>query len=110
MEDPSYYVGLIRKKITEVNGESTRLRAEIDQQSRDTSQNTQLERRYETLIKNKETLEGELADYNLALDKVRTSTDPAVSFLLISPLQFSHLTHSTMLNNFLGCIIPGFCV
>jgi hypothetical protein len=39
---------------------------------------TSLERRYETLIKSKEILEGELADYNLALDKTRTSTDPEV--------------------------------
>ena len=76
VEDSSYYVGLIRKKINDVNGETLRLRSEIDQQSKDSSQFTQLERRYETLIKNKETLEGELADYNLALDKTRTSTDP----------------------------------
>lgn len=76
VEDSSYYVGLIRKKINDVNGETIRLRSEIDQQSKDNSQFTQLERRYETLIKNKETLEGELADYNLALDKARTSTDP----------------------------------
>ena len=73
----SYYVGLIRKKINEVNTESNSLRKEIDQQNRDSSQYTQLERRYETLIKNKENLEGELADYNLALDKTRTSTGTA---------------------------------
>ena len=68
---------LIRKKINEVNTESNSLRKEIDQQNRDSSQYTQLERRYETLIKNKENLEGELADYNLALDKTRTSTGTA---------------------------------
>lgn len=76
VEDASYYVGLIRKKINDVNGETNNLRKEIDQQSRDSNQYSQLERRYETLIKNKENLEGELADYNLALDKTRTSTDP----------------------------------
>ena len=57
-----------------MNGETNNLRKEIDQQSRDSNQYSQLERRYETLIKNKENLEGELADYNLALDKTRTST------------------------------------
>ncbi len=39
----------------------------------------QLERQYETLIKTVRGLEGELADYNLAMDKSRTST---VRFLL----------------------------
>ena len=34
----------------------------------------QLERQYETLIKTVRGLEGELADYNLAMDKSRTST------------------------------------
>jgi len=74
--DSAYYVGLLRKKINEVNNESIKLRGDIDQQSRDNSQYVQLEKRYETLIRNKENLEGQLADYNLALDKTRTSTDP----------------------------------
>lgn len=70
VEDTSYYVGLIRKKMTDVNQESSRLRGEIDQQSKDSSQIAQLEKKYEQLMKNKEALEGQLADYNLALDKV----------------------------------------
>ena len=69
--DAAYYVGLLRKKINDVNNESIKLRSEMDQQSRDNSQYVQLEKRYETLLKNKESLEGQLADYNLALDKVR---------------------------------------
>ena len=36
----------------------------------------QYERKYETLIKEVRRLEGQLADYNLAMDKSRTSTDP----------------------------------
>ena len=83
VEDASYYVGLIRKKITDVNSETIRLRTEIEQQSKDSSQLTQLERKYESSLKNKEHLEGELADYNLALDKTRTSTDPEVIHLYI---------------------------
>jgi len=75
VEDASYYVGLIRKKMTDVNNETNRLRNEIEQQSKDSSQFAQLEKRYETLLKNKEQLEGTLADYNLAMDKTRTSTD-----------------------------------
>ena len=70
MYDTSYYVGVLRKKIADVNNETIKLRTEIEQQSKDNSQYSGLERRYETLIKNKEMLEGQLADYNLALDKV----------------------------------------
>jgi len=71
VQDVAFYVGLLRKKISDVNNESIKLRSEIEQQSRDNSQYVQLERRYETLLKSKEALEGQLADYNLALDKVR---------------------------------------
>ena len=69
--DSAYYVGLLRKKISDVNNETIRLKSEVDQSSRDNSQYVQLEKRYETLMKAKENLEGQLADYNLALDKVR---------------------------------------
>ena len=72
VQDSAYFVGLLRKKINDVNTESMRLRQEMDQQSRDNSQYVQLEKRYENLVKNKETLEGQLADYNLALDKVKS--------------------------------------
>jgi intraflagellar transport protein 74 len=48
----------------------------MDQYERDQSQMIQLEKRYDTLAKAKEQLEGQLADYNLAMDKTRTSTDP----------------------------------
>ena len=47
-----------------------RLRTEVEQQSKNNSQISQLERKYDTLLKNKEALEGQLADYNLAMDKV----------------------------------------
>jgi hypothetical protein len=71
VQDSAYYIGLLRTKIKEVSDETNKLRDEIDQQSKDNSQYSQLERRYEALLKGKETLEGQLADYNLALDKVQ---------------------------------------
>ena len=93
VEDTSYYVGLIRKKMNEINTETNRLRQEIDQQSKDSSQIAQLEKKYETLLKNKEALEGQLADYNLALDKVR------VRYLAIppAPKSSSHHYHNSHL-------------
>jgi hypothetical protein len=74
--DSAFYVGLLRKKINDVNNETIKLRGEMDQSSRDNSQYVQLEKRYEALLKNKENLEGQLADYNLALDKVTTEVEP----------------------------------
>lgn len=71
VQDAAYYIGLLRNKIKDINDETIKLRTEVDQQSKDNSQYTQLERRYEALLKSKEALEGQLADYNLALDKVR---------------------------------------
>jgi intraflagellar transport protein 74 len=76
VQDPSYYVGILRKKINDVATETKRLNTEMDQYERDQSQMIQLEKRYDTLAKAKEQLEGQLADYNLAMDKTRTSTDP----------------------------------
>ena len=49
----------------------------MDQMERDAGQYSQLERKYESLLKEVRSLEGTLADYNLAMDKLRTSTDPA---------------------------------
>lgn len=76
VEDSSYYIGLLNKRITAVQNETRRLNGIIESGSKDSVTYTQLEKRYDTLIKNKEQLEGQLADYNLAMDKTRTSTDP----------------------------------
>ena len=48
------------------------MRGEIDRIGKDSSLMTQLERKYEGLIKEVRSLEGDLADYNLAMDKART--------------------------------------
>lgn len=89
VQDAAFFVGLLRKKISDVNNETIKLRGEIEQQSRDNSQYVQLERRYETLLKSKESLEGQLADYNLALDKVRharTHSGPSCRRVALFPL------------------------
>ncbi len=93
VEDAAYYIGLLRKKISDVNSETIKLRTEVEQQSKDNSQYTQLERRYENLLKNKENLEGQLADYNLALDKVRMKSTEYFHLILshiLLPGSFCH--------------------
>lgn len=68
-------MSLLRSKITEVTAECTKMRTEIERIGKDSSLMTQLERKYEGLIKEVRSLEGDLADYNLAMDKARTGTD-----------------------------------
>ena len=75
VEDSAYYIGLLRKRISDVTNEMRKLNGEIESHSKEASQYSQLEKKFETLLKNKETLEGQLADYNLALDKTRTHQD-----------------------------------
>lgn len=70
VEDAAYYIGLTRKRITDITNEINKLNNDIDTISKESVQMKQLEKKYETLIKSKETLEGQLADYNFALDKV----------------------------------------
>lgn len=57
-----------------MSAEIDRLKQKIGQTHKDTSTYAQLERKYETLIKEVRNLEGNLADYNLAMDKSRTGT------------------------------------
>lgn len=71
VEDSSYYIGILRRKISDIQNEIKKLRGVVESNSKDSSSYTQLEKRYENLMKNKALLEGQLADYNLAVDKVR---------------------------------------
>lgn len=52
------------------------MKQEVEDISRDNSTYVNLERKYESLIKDVRKCEGELADYNLALDKHRSDTKP----------------------------------
>ena len=63
-------------KVGEITTEINKLQGQCDQYNRDTSMSAQLERTYEDLLRDVRHYEGQLADYNLALDKHRTSADP----------------------------------
>jgi len=51
------------------------MRADTERAARDASLTVQLERRYDGAINEVRALEGDLADYNLAMDKARTNVD-----------------------------------
>ena len=76
VQDTSYFIGLLRGKCAEIGGEIGKLKKEADKFAQDNSSYTKYERQYEELIKMVRQLEGKLADYNLAMDKARDSTDP----------------------------------
>merc|ERR1719277_1393997 len=74
--DKTYYMLELRKRCTELSEEIARMNKEVDETREDNQLYQSLEKRYDTLVKQVRTLEGELADYNLATDKQRTDTRP----------------------------------
>ncbi len=74
--DRSYWCAELKKKNGELRNEITKMTTEVEDINKDNSTYLTLERKYESLIKEVRTFEGELADYNLALDKYRSDTKP----------------------------------
>merc|ERR1719276_555663 len=74
--DRTYYMLELRKKISGLQEEITKMNKEINDVQQDTELYQSLEKRYETLVKTVRSLEGDLADHNLAMDKLRTDTQP----------------------------------
>lgn len=76
VEDSAYHVGILRKKVDDITQETRRLQKVLDSNIKESTTLANLEKKFENLMKSKESQEGQLADINLALDKTRTSTDP----------------------------------
>lgn len=74
--DRNYYANLLKNKNIEIASEISKMKQEVEDITRDNSTYVNLERKYEQLIKDVRKCEGELADYNLALDKHRSDTKP----------------------------------
>ena len=74
--DRSYYMNLLKQKNTEIMNEINKMKSEVEEINKDNTTYLTLEKKYETLIKDVRRYEGELADYNLALDKYRSDTKP----------------------------------
>jgi len=71
-----YYFNLLKQKNNEIEHEITKMKQEVEDINKDNQTYLTLERKYEALIKDVRKFEGELADYNLALDKYRSGTKP----------------------------------
>ena len=70
--DRSYWQAELRGRLQAITAEAERLRGESLAISAENVAYAALERRYEGVMKEVRLLEGELADHNLALDKLRT--------------------------------------
>ncbi|XP_065828697.1 intraflagellar transport protein 74 homolog [Oscarella lobularis] len=73
--DKTFYLGQLRMKTSELNSEVAKLTREIDQRSAENSTYLTYEKRAETLAGELKELQGQLADYNMLLDKANTETD-----------------------------------
>jgi len=71
INDNSYYIQQLHAKCAEVQAEIGALKGNIDQAQKDNSDYGQLERIYEKLSNEMRNLQGQLADYNLMLDRNR---------------------------------------
>eukprot|EP00163_Fabomonas_tropica_P027097 TRINITY_DN512_c0_g1_i6.p1 TRINITY_DN512_c0_g1~~TRINITY_DN512_c0_g1_i6.p1 ORF type:complete len:402 (-),score=123.30 TRINITY_DN512_c0_g1_i6:125-1330(-) len=76
VQDKSYFVGQLRGKMQEIQREITKLRDEHTQKTKDNNAFQALLRRNEIVTKDVRTLQGELADLNLLVDKLRTDVNP----------------------------------
>lgn len=70
--DKTYYLVELRKRNQELADEVNKLNKEIEENQVHAS----LDKRYDSLVRTVRSLEGDLADHNLATDKQRTDTRP----------------------------------
>lgn len=73
--DKSYYLGLLRSKINELTTETSKLHKEIENYKHENSVYLSYEKRAEGLAAEIKDLQGQLADYNMLVDKLNTSTE-----------------------------------
>ncbi|XP_054622276.1 intraflagellar transport protein 74 homolog isoform X2 [Dunckerocampus dactyliophorus] len=73
--DKSYYLGLLRSKINELTTEISKLHKEIDTFNQENSVYLSYEKRAESLAAEIRDLQGQLADYNMLMDKLNTNSD-----------------------------------
>uniref|UniRef100_A0A3Q3VWA7 Intraflagellar transport 74 homolog n=1 Tax=Mola mola TaxID=94237 RepID=A0A3Q3VWA7_MOLML len=86
--DKSYYLGLLRSKIIELTTETSKLHKEIDNYNQEKSVYLSYEKRAEALAGEIKDLQGQLADYNMLVDKLNTNKEMEMinDYNIVSPL------------------------
>ncbi|XP_071542794.1 intraflagellar transport protein 74 homolog isoform X2 [Panulirus ornatus] len=75
VQDKSYFMGILRTKITELGTEISRLSGEIDLMKQEQSTFLTYDKRVKEMAQELTELQGTLADYNLLLDLINTDTE-----------------------------------
>ncbi|NXE40350.1 IFT74 protein, partial [Ptilorrhoa leucosticta] len=75
--DKTYYLGLLRSKTNELTTEINKLQEEIEMYKQEKSVYLSYEKRAEALAGEIKDFQGQLADYNMVVDILNTSTDMA---------------------------------
>ncbi|XP_066567085.1 intraflagellar transport protein 74 homolog [Amia ocellicauda] len=73
--DKSYYLGVLRGKVNELTTEISKLQKEIDTFNQENSVYLSYEKRAEVLASEIKDMQGQLADYNMLVDKLNTNTE-----------------------------------
>lgn len=76
LHDKTYFLVELKNRCAELVKEVEKLTKEINDIQQENVLYVNLEKRYEGLVKSVRSLEGDLADHNLATDKRRTDTQP----------------------------------
>ncbi len=77
VQDKSFYLAEIRRKMTDLSQVVVEMEGDVQRIEGERAQTQQLNRRGEELAHSLRELQGELAEYNIMLDKVGTDTAPA---------------------------------
>ncbi|XP_062460397.1 intraflagellar transport protein 74 homolog [Pezoporus occidentalis] len=75
--DKTYYLGLLRSKTSELTTEINKLQEEVEMYKQEKSVYLSYEKRAEALAGEIKEFQGQLADYNMVVDILNTSTDMA---------------------------------
>ncbi|NXA01567.1 IFT74 protein, partial [Nesospiza acunhae] len=75
--DKTYYLGMLRSKINELTTEINKLQEEVEMYKQEKSVYLSYEKRAEALAGEIKDFQGQLADYNMVVDILNTSTDMA---------------------------------
>ncbi|KAI1239801.1 hypothetical protein IHE44_0011233 [Lamprotornis superbus] len=75
--DKTYYLGMLRNKTSDLTTEINKLQEEVEMYKQEKSVYLSYEKRAEALAGELKDLQGQLADYNMVVDILNTSTDIA---------------------------------
>lgn len=75
VQDKTYFIGLLRAKMAELSAETNRLQRENESLAQEQATYLSYEKKAEALAAELKELQGEMADYNLLVDKLNTDAD-----------------------------------